>query len=323
MSDGGYGGPTGQYDGDWFAAAEPYPQPPVISARPPPSLQETNTFATLSVVFAFVFAPVGAVLGHLGLSQIRRTGQRGRDRALIGLTLSYAFIVIAVAALVIWAVVGMEPQQSSTTAAPPPAATRSAAPDERLVMAAQLPNLLLSIDEVKQAVNAPGLAKVEDGSGLSGDKGINVTPRECVSALFGGGASAYEHSATRASFTRGISGDGNDGVILLNETMSTFESVSAATQLVSQVVGRWRSCAGTSVTLIVDGNPLTLDVGEPMQRGTVMVLQNSLRGGKAGFSTDRAIAAKANVIIDVDAQGYDLGDSVETITDRILERVPS
>src|SRR3954466_3319429 len=149
MSDGGYGGPTGQDDGDWVAAprphppppllsapADPYPQPPVISARPPPSLQETNTFATLSVVFAVVFAPVGAVLGHLGLSQIRRTGQRGRDRALIGLTLSYAFIVIAVAALVIWAVVGMEPQQSSTTAAPPPAATRSAAPDERLVMAA-------------------------------------------------------------------------------------------------------------------------------------------------------------------------------------------
>ena len=80
MSDGGYRGPTGQYDGDWFAA-QPYPQPPVISAPPSPPRQKTNTFATLSVVFAFLFAPAGAVLGHLGLSQIRRTGQRGRDRA--------------------------------------------------------------------------------------------------------------------------------------------------------------------------------------------------------------------------------------------------
>src|SRR3954464_7987337 len=323
MSDGGYGGPTGQYDGDWFAAADPYPQPPVISARPPPSLQETNTFATLSVVFAVVFAPVGAVLGHLGLSQIRRTGQRGRDRALIGLTLSYAFIVIAVAALVIWAVVGMEPQQSSTTAAPPPAATRSAAPDERLVMAAQLPNLLLSIDEVKQAVNAPGLAKVEDGSGLSGDKGINVTPRECVSALFGGGASAYEHSATRASFSRALSGDGESGMILLNEAASTFESTAAATNLVSRTVGEWRSCAGKSVTLIVDGNPLVLDVGEPTQNGTVMMLRNTLRGSKSGFSTDRAITSEANVVIDLDAQGFDLDDSLQTIVNRIVDRVPS
>ena len=322
MTGGGYGGPTGPYDGDPFAA-DPYPQPPVISAPPPPARHKANTFATLSVVFAFLFAPVGAVLGHLGLAQIRRTGQRGHDRALIGLTLSYAFILITVAALVIWAVVGMWPERSSTVATSPPPATSSAAPDERLVSAAQLPKLLLSIDEVKEAVNAPNLAKVEDGAGLSGDKGINVTPRECLSSLFGGGASAYERTAARGAFTRAITGDGNEGVILLNEAMSTFESAAAASQLVARVVGQWRGCAGKSVTLIVDGNPLTLDVGEPIEKGTVMVLRNTLRNGTAGFSSDRAIAAKANVVIDLDAEGFDLGDSLETITHLILERVPS
>jgi eukaryotic-like serine/threonine-protein kinase len=322
MTGGGYGGPTGPYDGDPFAA-DPYPQPPVISAPPPPARHKANTFATLSVVFAFLFAPVGAVLGHLGLAQIRRTGQRGHDRALVGLTLSYAFILITVAALVIWAVVGMWPERSSTVATSPPPATSSAAPDERLVSAAQLPKLLLTIDEVKGAVNAPNLAKVEDGAGLSGDKGINVTPRECLSSLFGGGASAYERTAARGAFTRAITGDGNEGVILLNEAMSTFESTAAASQLVARVVGQWRGCAGKSVTLIVDGNPLTLDVGEPIQKGTVMVLRNTLRNGTAGFSSDRAIAAKANVVIDLDAEGFDLGDSLETIAHRILERVPS
>src|SRR6478672_5584321 len=310
MTGGGYGGPTGPYDGDPFAA-DPYPQPPVISAPPPPARHKANTFATLSVVFAFLFAPVGAVLGHLGLAQIRRTGQRGHDRALIGLTLSYAFILITVAALVIWAVVGMWPERSSTVATSPPPATSSAAPDERLVSAAQLPKLLLSIDKVK------------DGAGLSGDKGINVTPRECLSSLFGGGASAYERTAARGAFTRAITGDGNEGVILLNEAMSTFESAAAASQLVARAVGQWRGCAGKSVTLIVDGNPLTLDVGEPIEKGTVMVLRNTLRNGTAGFSSDRAIAAKANVVIDLDAEGFDLGDSLETIAHLILERVPS
>ena len=85
------------------------------------------------------------------------------------------------------------------------------------------------------------------------------------------------------------------------------------------MVGQWRGCAGKSVTLIVDGNPLTLDVGEPIQKGTVMVLRNTLRGSKTGFSSDRAIAAKANVVIDLDAQGFDLGDSLETIAHRILD----
>jgi len=322
MNHGGYGGSAGRDDDEVFGA-DTYPEPPVISAPPPPPRQQANTFATLSVVFAFVFAPVGVVLGHLGLSQIRRTGQRGHDRALIGLTLSYAFIVIALVAVVVWAVVRVGPGQSSTVASPPARSTSPAAPDERLVTAAQLPQLLLSIDEVKQAVDAPALAKVEEGPGLSGDKGINVTPRECVSALFGGGASAYERSSSRAAFTRALSGDGESGIILLNEAASTFESTAAATNLVSRTVGEWRGCAGKSVTLIVDGNPLVLDVGEPIQNGTVMVLRNTLRGSKSGFSTDRAITSEANVVIDLDAQGFDLGDSLQTLANRIVDRVPS
>jgi hypothetical protein len=64
-------------------------------------------------------------------------------------------------------------------------------------------------------------------------------------------------------------------------------------------------------------------VGEPIEKGTVMVLRNTLRNGTAGFSSDRAIAAKANVVIDLDAEGFDLGDSLETIAHLILERVPS
>src|ERR1700687_3352264 len=125
MSDGGYrGGPKGPYDGDWFGA-NPYPPPPIISAPPPAPPRQTNIFATLSVVFAFVFAPVGAVFGHLGLSQIRRTGERGRGRALIGLTLSYVFVLIAVAALVMWTVVGTRPERSSTVATSPTAPTSS------------------------------------------------------------------------------------------------------------------------------------------------------------------------------------------------------
>ncbi|MEO3761060.1 sensor domain-containing protein [Mycobacterium sp. B14F4] len=322
MNDGGYGGSGGRGGGDVFGA-DPYPEPPVISAPPPPR-QEANTFATLSVVFAFVFAPVGAVLGHLGLSQIRRTGQRGRDRALIGLTLSYAFIVIVVVAVVAWAAMSIGSERSSTIASsPPPASTSTAEPDERLVTAAQLPQLLLGLDEVKQAVNAPALAEVEDARGLSGDQGINVNPRECINALFGGGASAYERGPSRAAFTRALSGDGQSGMILLNQTVSTFDSTAAATHFVSRMVGQWRGCAGRSVTLIVDGEPLVLDVGQPLENGTVIVLRNTLRGGVAGFSTDRTITSKANVVIDLDAQGYDLGESLPTIANRIVERVPN
>jgi hypothetical protein len=276
------------------------------------------------MVFAFIFAPAGVVLGHLGLAQIRRTGQRGHDRALIGLTLSYAFVFLAVGAVVIWTVLRDNPPAASPGATrPAPASPSSVAPQGPLVTAAQLPTMLLTLDEVKQTVNAPNLAEVADSSGLSSDQGLNVNPRECVTALFGGSASSYQRAAARGAFTRAASGDGNDGVIRLDQTMATFETTAAASYLVSQVVGKWRGCAGGSVTLIADGTPLTLDVGQPVQNGTMMVLRTTMRDSKAGFTADRAIAAKANAVVDLDAQGFELADSLQTIANRILERIPS
>lgn len=318
MSDGGYGGPNGPHDHDWFHT-NPYPQPAIIWAPQP--ARKINALATLSVVFAFVFAPVGAVFGHLGLSQIRRTGERGRERALIGLTLSYVFTLIAVAVLVTWTIVGVRPAGSSTVGTSPAAV--SPEPEQPLVTAAQLPKLLLSIDEVKQAVNAPNLAKVQDATALIGTQGVTVTPPECLSAVFASTAQAYHLSPVRGIFSRAITGEGRDGMVILNETMSTFENTSAATDLVSQVSDEWRGCVGKSVTLAGQGSTVTLDVGEPAASGTVMTIQNSLEGSLPGFSSDRAIAAKANVVIDMDAQGFDMGDALKTLADQILARVPS
>lgn len=79
-----------------------------LSPPYPPS--PTNPLATLSIVFAFLFAPAGAVLGHLALGQIARTGQRGRDRALIGLTLSYVLIAVAVVGLTLSLVMSAGPR---------------------------------------------------------------------------------------------------------------------------------------------------------------------------------------------------------------------
>jgi hypothetical protein len=56
--------------------------------------------------------------------------------------------------------------------------------------------------------------------------------------------------------------------------------------------------------------------------GTVMTLQNSLHGGLPGFSSDRAIVSKANVVIDLDAQGFNMGDALTTLANQILARVP-
>jgi eukaryotic-like serine/threonine-protein kinase len=111
MTHGGYGGGPGASSGGDPFGGDPFAGDPFAvggpgdsaSQTPAPTSQqqETNTLATLSVVFAFVFAPAGVVLGHLALSQIHESGDPGRDRALVGVTLSYVFITVVVVALVI------------------------------------------------------------------------------------------------------------------------------------------------------------------------------------------------------------------------------
>lgn len=79
------------------AAYPPYGQQPGY----PPSYgrpSDTNIFAILSLVFAFVFAPAGIVLGHVAKRQIRETGQEGGQLATWGLALSYVITALYVLA---------------------------------------------------------------------------------------------------------------------------------------------------------------------------------------------------------------------------------
>ncbi|GAB3946558.1 DUF4190 domain-containing protein [Micromonospora vulcania] len=83
----------------------PYaPQGPYAPYGPPPPGQGrgTNVLAILSLVFAFVFPPAGAVLGHVAKRQLRTTGEEGDQLATWGLILGYVFTALALLACCGW-----------------------------------------------------------------------------------------------------------------------------------------------------------------------------------------------------------------------------
>jgi hypothetical protein len=80
------------------AAWEPPPSGPAWGSQIPPAQPGYNVLAILSLVFAFVFAPVGIVLGHIARRQIGRTGEQGNGLAMAGLILSYIFTGLVVLA---------------------------------------------------------------------------------------------------------------------------------------------------------------------------------------------------------------------------------
>jgi len=112
------GGPTGQdpYQQQQYSGGPSYPVTPGPAYAPQPAYQvqpvyaqpvivasaPTNTMAVLSLVFAFVFTPLGVVFGHIARGQIKRTGEQGDGLALAGLIISYISLGIGLTCCVVF-----------------------------------------------------------------------------------------------------------------------------------------------------------------------------------------------------------------------------
>ena len=86
-----------------YPSQQPYPAAPTIVAAPEPT-GPTNGLAIASVIFAFLFWPLGLILGIVAQRQTRKTGQKGHSLARTGTILSVLVPVLG-AALVV-AIVG-------------------------------------------------------------------------------------------------------------------------------------------------------------------------------------------------------------------------
>ncbi|OBB24812.1 hypothetical protein A5792_30285 [Mycolicibacterium peregrinum] len=358
MTQGGFGGPQDPFGGSPFGDAPfgqypsnqqfssgqpPYPAPPLVPSGPPQSAprDEANTFATLSVVFAFLFAPAGAVLGHLGLSQIKRTGQRGRDRALVGLSLSYTLIVIAVAALVIWAVIPSSSNSTTTeakstapTATPSPMTTTTTTtttpepPPLPLVTEAQLPGLLLNLDDAVRLVGLNDGYSTFDATALRNAAESISAPPECFPVIASGSPDIFANSGYTATHDRSFGSVDVKTMLVLgifDERATLYADASAANRQVDAIEKVWQGCRGT-VTHTTPAGPVVYDVGAVTRSATnssIVLVSSAVMDGKlVGQHAARAVVAKSNVVIDVVFMSPDPGGRAEAVAAEILSRIP-
>lgn len=72
----------------------PPPAPAYQNAYP--AQAKTNVLAIIALVAAFVMPLAAIIMGHIALSQIRRTGEQGHGLAKAGLILGYVFTAVGV-----------------------------------------------------------------------------------------------------------------------------------------------------------------------------------------------------------------------------------
>jgi Sec-independent protein secretion pathway component TatC len=58
--------------------------------------EKTNTLAIVSLILAFFVPLVGAILGHVALGQIKKTGEQGRGIALAGVIIGWVFTALSI-----------------------------------------------------------------------------------------------------------------------------------------------------------------------------------------------------------------------------------
>ena len=104
---GGYsqGQPSANYTYSQFPYAQPsYPTSGYAPNTPTQgySNPQWNTLAILSVVFLFVFMPASLALGFLALSEIKKTGERGKVLAIVSICVSGFFVALLALLLLVW-----------------------------------------------------------------------------------------------------------------------------------------------------------------------------------------------------------------------------
>ena len=79
------------------------PVPPVAPVYSTPLVAKTNTLAIVSLLASIFWFPalIGVITGHIAISQIKRTGERGRGLAIAGLIIGY----LAIVGIIIWGII--------------------------------------------------------------------------------------------------------------------------------------------------------------------------------------------------------------------------
>ena len=306
-------------------------QPPIFTPPPPPSYRRpVNTLATLSLVFAFVFAPAGAILGHLGLAQIRRTGELGRDRALVGVALSYSFITVAVLVLVGWATLTAFPSKQTAAPASSTTATTTEAPPPPTVAPDAIITLLPGLDALKKITVDENLEAGETWDHpVKSDKDASIDRPECWESVTPGAPEAYtinailRYHAAEFDDTRSFLKS-----IQVMQAVTAFGDPPAAQSQLAKLLDGWRQCGGSTVNVTARGGasyPLSLSTPADAGNG-VTTMDLTPKGLKVHFA--RALAAKANVVIDLEVTHLGSTDAdaprqtAVSIANYILNKIP-
>lgn len=181
----------------------------------------------------------------------------------------------------------------------PASAPDGAAPT---VQPADLGTLLLSDQEMSEAIAVPGVVSHDPYEDIPPPQGESYSDPSCAGAIFNTMYTAYDGVDYTAAVGRKVGEPGDKwGLTDTDQGVVSFRSADAASRYVVRTQLDWDRCADKRVSQLDDAGdktPQTYTIGYPTVTDDIPTLLISPEGGD-GYICERAITSRSNVVIDV------------------------
>ncbi|WP_261864277.1 sensor domain-containing protein, partial [Mycobacterium marinum] len=183
----------------------------------------------------------------------------------------------------------------------------------------RLSSLLLSPAEVNSVM---GASNIQPGKPITSMDASPVTLSlpECQGALYTSQDPVYSGTGYTAisGLVASEPGDNNDHWV--NQAVVSFPSAAKASSFVETTAGKWKNCAGKTVTVTNKSKTYRWTfaqvVGSP-PRITMLETQE----GAEGWECQRAMSVANNVIVDINSCGYHITDQGGALADKIVDKI--
>lgn len=206
--------------------------------------------------------------------------------------------------------------QAITTAPPPlPTTTTPPAP---VVPVSALPGMLADPAAVAAAVGTPAMVVLPDSHPDAMWTG-HVDNPNCLGVYHPAERAVYQGSGWTAVQGQVLREPGDRPHNSVIQAVVSFPTAEAATDFAAEQRRSWTRCVGKSVTATYKDGSETFDVGNANNDTGVLKARLIQRDGN-GWSCQRALTTRNNVVVDVAACSFVPGDQAVTIATEIAGR---
>jgi serine/threonine kinase PknH len=187
------------------------------------------------------------------------------------------------------------------------------------IPAERLSALLLGASDINSVM---GSSTMEPGKPIQAmdTSSLTVSQPDCQGALYTTQSPVYGGTGYSAVSGLVSSEPGDNYDHWVNQAVVLFPSADKAKAFLQVSAGKWKGCAGKTVTVTNKGKTYRWTFGQ-VQGGPPKIAVLDTQEAADGWECQRAMSASNNVIVDVNACGYHISDQGTQIVDKIVAKV--